>query len=82
MRRKIIEKVHEEMERRCVGAVLCFHPANTRYLTGVYTLNYYIKHEPMNENYVLVPRTSGPILYNLGHRLKRMEEELVPWLER
>lgn len=78
MRKERVQKARTEMEKAGVGAILCFNPANTRYLTGTYTPNW--AREGFTDKYVLFPRTSGPILYEVGLRTLRLRKEM-PWLE-
>lgn len=79
MRKDLVEKVRKEMKKQGVGAMLCFSPPNTRYLTGAYTPNWIRIN--FSDIYVLFPRTSGPILYTVGSRTRRIREEMMPWME-
>jgi Xaa-Pro dipeptidase len=79
LRKERLEKAKEQLKKNDLGALLCFDPANIRYITST--------HAPMwtrnkMTRYCILPKNSDPVLFEVGSLgLARKEPHGTPWLK-
>jgi Xaa-Pro aminopeptidase len=74
MRKERLEKARQAMKRRGIDALLCFTPANIRYITGTRGITL-----PALHRHCLLIKDEAPLLFEFGGDLGRVKDN-APWL--
>ena len=77
MRKYKFERIQAQLEKKDLGAIVCFDPDNIRYLTstvlGEWSRDKYVR-------YCVVPRGGKPVLFEVGSAAL-VKKKLCPWLD-
>ena len=78
LRRERLEKAEKALEASGYGALVCFDPNNTRYITSTYLGEW--ARDKMGR-YSVLPLGGDPILYDFGSAVK-VKQMRSPWLKK
>lgn len=77
MRQYKLARIHEQMEKYDLGALVCFDPDNIRYITST-NLAEWARDKFIR--WCVIPRGGEPVLFDLGTATE-VKKKLCPWLK-